>query len=79
VAEGTTLLGGGIGLWAGPQAGALWTTYPLGIAAGWICYLGYHAVHEEARRAGVRPALASALSGIVAAALMQRGAESLLR
>jgi zinc transporter ZupT len=79
VAEGTTLLGGGAGLWLGPKAGSLWTTYPLGIAAGWICYLGYHAVHEEARRGGVRPALSSALSGIVAAAVVQRGAEALLR
>jgi zinc transporter ZupT len=79
VAEGTTLLGGVAGLRLGPQAGSAWITYPLGIAAGWICYLGYHAVHEEARRRGLRPALLSALCGVAAAALVQRGAEALLR
>jgi hypothetical protein len=79
VAEGTTLLGGLAGLWLAPHIGGAWITWPLGLAAGWIGYLGYHAVHEEARRRGVRPALVSAAAGILAAALVQRGAEALLR
>jgi zinc transporter ZupT len=47
LAEGATLAGGGLGLAMGPHLGSEWITYPMGIAAGWLFYLGYHAVHEE--------------------------------
>jgi zinc transporter ZupT len=79
VAEGATLLGGAAGLLVGPRMGTKWITYPLGLAAGWIFYLGYHAVHEEWKRRGARPAFASALAGVASAAAIQRGAEALFR
>jgi zinc transporter ZupT len=79
LAEGPTLVGGVAGLTLGPHLGSRWITYPLGIAAGWIFYLGYHAVHEEWRRRGAAPAFVSAFGGMIGAALLQRGAEFLFR
>ena len=78
IAEGSTLAGGALGLAAGPRVGSAWITYPLGLAAGWIFYLGYHAVHEEWKRRG-RPAFVPAVTGLVGAAALQRGAEALFR
>lgn len=77
--EGTTLAGGAAGLLMAPHLGTRWITYPLGITAGWLFYLGYHAVHEEWKSRGARPAFASALAGIAGAAAIQRGAEALFR
>jgi zinc transporter ZupT len=79
IAEGSTLAGGALGLVVGPQLGTSWITWPLGFAAGWIFYLGYHAVHEEWKRRGARPAFLSALTGVAGAAALQRGAEALFR
>jgi len=78
-AEGATLAGGVLGLAMAPSLGTKWITYPLGIAAGWLFYLGYHAVHEEWKRRGAAPALLSALGGMAGAALVQRGAEAFFR
>lgn len=71
VAEGATLVGGALGLAMGPHLGTRWITYPLGITAGWLLYLGYHAFHEEWRRRGA-PAFVSALTGLAGAAILQR-------
>jgi zinc transporter ZupT len=79
LAEGTTLAGGALGLWLAPHLGTVWITYPLCAAAGWLCYLGYHAVDEEWKRYGARPAFVAAALGMAGAALILRGAESLLR
>ncbi|HEY2018642.1 MAG TPA: ZIP family metal transporter [Bryobacteraceae bacterium] len=79
VAEGTTLAGGLLGLVMAPHLGTGWITYPLGITAGWLFYLGYHAVHEEWKRRGAAPAFVSALTGMAGAAAIQRGAEALFR
>ncbi len=79
LAEGTTLVGGAFGLLMAPHLGTGWITYPLGIAAGWLFYLGYHAVHEEWKRRGAAPAFFSALTGVAGAAAIQRGAEALFR
>ena len=79
LAEGATLAGAALGLGIGPHLGSEWTTYPLGIAAGWLFYLGYHAVHEEWRRRGARAAFVSSLSGVAGAAVVQRGVEALFR
>jgi zinc transporter ZupT len=79
VAEGATLAGGLLGVIAGPHLGTRWITYPIGITAGWLCYLGYHAIHEEWKRRGARPAVVSAATGVVGAAVIQRGAEALFR
>ena len=79
VAEGATLAGGGLGVVMGPHLGTEWITYPLGVAAGWLFYLGYHAVHEEIRRRGVRAVAGWVMAGIAAAAVIQRGAEWVLR
>ena len=79
VAEGATLLGGVLGVMAGPHLGTRWITYPIGITAGWLSYLGYHAIHEEWKRRGARQAAVSAATGVVGAAVIQRGAEALFR
>jgi len=79
LAEGTTIVGGVAGLAMAPHLGTQWITYPLGIAAGWLFYLGFHAVHEEWKRRGALPAFASALAGVAGAAVIQRGAEALFR
>lgn len=79
LAECATLAGGGLAVFLAPQWGSHWTLYPLGIAAGWLCYLGYHAVHEEFRRRGAGPAFLPALTGVAGAAVIQRGAEALFR
>jgi zinc transporter ZupT len=71
VAEGATLIGGAVGLAMGPHLGTRWITYPLGITAGWLLYLAYHALHEEWRRRGA-PAFVSALTGMAGAAILQR-------
>jgi zinc transporter ZupT len=79
LAEAVTLLGGAAGLLMAPHMGSGWITYPLGITAGWLCYLGYHAVHEEWKRRGAGQALAAAAGGIAGAAVLQRGVEALFR
>ena len=73
LAEGSTLVGGGAGLWMAPHLGTRWTVVPLGLAAGWLLYLGSHAVHEEWKQRGARPAFLSAAAGAAAAAILQRG------
>lgn len=79
VAEGSTLLGGAAGLWMAPRLGSQWTAYPVGLTAGWLFYLGYHAVHEEWKRRGAAAAFLSAGVGAVCGAAIQRGAEALFR
>lgn len=79
LAEGATLAGGAAGLFMAPMLGTRWTLYPLGLTAGWLCFLGYHAVHEEWKRRGARPAFTSAAAGIVGAGILQRGAEQFFR
>lgn len=79
LAESATVAGGLAGLLLAPLLGTKWTMYPLGLTAGWLFYLGYHAVHEEWKRRGPRPALLSALTGAAGAAAIQRGAEVLFR
>jgi zinc transporter ZupT len=71
VAEGATFVGGAVGLAMGPHLGTRWITYPLGVTAGWLLYLAYHALHEEWRRRGT-PAFVSALTGMAGAAILQR-------
>ena len=63
----------------GPHLGSEWITYPMGIAAGWLFYLGHHAVHEEWKRRGARPAFEWAAIGVAGAAALQRGVEALFR
>ena len=79
LAEGATLAGGAAGATMGPHLGTRWILYPLGITAGWLLYLAYHAIEEEWRRRGARAAFVSALTGMVGAAVIQRGAEALFR
>jgi zinc transporter ZupT len=79
LAESATLAGGGLGLWLAPRLGTVWITYPLGAAAGWLCYLSYHAVDEEWRKYGAGKSIVAAAIGMLLAALILRGAEALLR
>jgi zinc transporter ZupT len=79
LAEGATIAGGVFALWLAPQMGSKWITYPLGITAGWLCYLGYHAAHEEWQRRGALRACSAAAAGLAGAALLLRGAEALLQ
>jgi zinc transporter ZupT len=77
--EAATLVGGILGLAIAPRLGTAWITYPLGIAAGWLFYLGAHAVHEEWKRRGAVPASVTALAGAAGAAALQQGVESWFR
>ncbi len=79
IAEGTTLLGGLAALWMAPRLGSEWITYPPGLMAGWLFYLGRHAVHEEWKRRGPRAAAICAALGLALAAIIQRGAEAFHR
>ena len=79
LAEGTTLVGAALCLVMSETVGSKWIGYPLGITAGWLAYLGYHAVHQEWKRRGALPAFTSALAGMAGAAALQRGAEQLFR
>lgn len=76
LAEGATVAGGALGLGMAPHLGTQWTMYPLGLTAGWLFYLGFHAVREEWKHRGAVPALVSAFLGIAGAAVIQRGAEA---
>lgn len=71
-AESMTLLGGILGLAIAPGLGALWISYPLALAAGWLFYLGAHAVHEEWKRRGPLPACLTAIAGAAGAAVLWR-------
>jgi hypothetical protein len=62
-----------------PHLGTAWITWPMAATAGWLFYLGSHAVHEEWKRRGAAPACVSALTGMAGAAAIQRGAEALFR
>ena len=79
LAESTTLAGGICGLAIAPQLGAAWITYPLALAAGWLFYLGAHAVHEEWKRRGPLPAFMTALTGAAGAAALQQGVQAWFR
>jgi zinc transporter ZupT len=79
VAEGATFVGGAAGLILVPHLGASWVLYPLGLTAGWILYLGYHAVHSEWKMRGPAPAFFPALTGLAGAAVIQRGVEVFFR
>jgi zinc transporter ZupT len=79
LAEGATLLGGALGLAIAPHLGTAWIMYPLGLAAGWLFYLGAHALHEEWKRRGPVPAFMTALTGAAGAAALQQGVQALLR
>ncbi len=79
LAEGATLVGGAAGLALAPSLGTRWITYPLCLAAGWLVYLGWHAVDEQWRSRGPGPAVVSALGGMAGAAALQWAAEALFR
>jgi zinc and cadmium transporter len=78
-AEMMTLVGGILGLAIVPKLGAAWITYPLALAAGWLFYLGTHAVHEEWKRRGPVPAFVTALTGAAGAAVLQQGVQAWFR
>jgi zinc transporter ZupT len=77
--EATTLVGGILGLAIAPQLGTAWITCPLALAAGWLFYLGAHAVHEEWKRRGPLPACMTALTGAAGAAALQQGVQAWFR
>jgi len=79
LAELMTLVGGICGLAIAPRLGTAWITYPLALAAGWLFYLGAHAVHEEWKRRGPVPAFLTALTGAAGAAVLQQGAQAWFR
>ena len=79
LAEMMTLVGGILGLAIAPQLGTGWITYPLALAAGWLFYLGAHAVHEEWKRRGPVPACMTALTGVAGAAALQEGVQAWFR
>lgn len=78
LAEGVTMAGAALALSLAPQFGTRWVAYPLGVTAGWLCYLGFHAAHEEWKRRGARRAFTAAAAGMAGAVLILRGAEAWL-
>lgn len=78
LAEGATLVGGIVALWVAPHLGSQWIVYPLGIMAGWLFFLGQHAVHSEWKRRGAAPVMKYAFGGIVLAAAVLQGADVML-
>jgi zinc and cadmium transporter len=78
-AEAATLVGGILGLAIAPQLNTAWIAYPLALAAGWLFYLGAHAVHEEWKRRGPVPACMTALTGVAGAAALQQGVQAWFR
>jgi zinc transporter ZupT len=79
LAESVTLVGGAAAVLMAPRLGTQWILYPLGLTGGWILFLGFHALHSEWKLRGPAPAFVPALTGIAGAAVLQRGAEALLR
>ncbi len=79
IAEGATLFGGAAALWLAPLLGNQWVAYPVGITAGWLIFLGRHAIHEEWKRRGAAAAFGAAAAGVAGAAVILRGAEALFR
>ena len=77
--ESVTLVGGAAAVLMAPGLGTQWILYPLGLTGGWILFLGFHALHSEWKLRGPAPAFVPALTGIAGAAVLQRGAEALLR
>jgi len=78
-AEAATLAGAAAGFWMAPRLGSEWTAYPVGLTAGWLFYLGYHAVHQEWKRRGAVAAFCSAGAGAVCGALLEKAADILFR
>jgi len=74
--EFSTVAGGAAGLWLTP---ANWVSYPLAIAGGTFLFLGVHAVHNDWKRRGARPAFIPALAGAAGAALLQQGLRMAVR
>jgi zinc transporter ZupT len=79
LAELATLAGGMVSVAIAPRLGSAWITYPLGIAAGWLFFLGAHAIHQEWKRRGPLPAFTTAMAGAVGAAALQQGVQFWLR
>jgi zinc transporter ZupT len=77
--ESATLLGAGLGLVMAPRLGVGWLHYPLAIAGGCFFYLGFHAVHAEWRRRRTWSAVVPGVTGAAGAALLQHGAQILIR
>jgi zinc transporter ZupT len=55
--------------------GAAWTHYLLAVAAGCLLFLGGHAVHNDWKRRGAKPAIMPAIAGASGAAVLQQFAE----
>lgn len=79
LAEAATLAGGVLALAMAPHLGTAWTLYPLGITAGWLSYLGFHAVHEEWKRRGPIPAFMPGITGAACAAALHQGFRAFFR
>ncbi|HKW96611.1 MAG TPA: hypothetical protein VJN43_02710 [Bryobacteraceae bacterium] len=73
VAEGVTLAGGSAALAMAPRLGALWISYPLAVAGGIFCYLGFHAIDAEWKRRGAIGALLPAITGLAGAGVIEQG------
>ena len=79
LAEAVTMVGGLAGISIAPRLNTAWMLYPLGLTAGWILYLGFHAIHSEWKLRGPAPVFVPALTGVAGAAAIQRGLETFLR
>lgn len=69
--EATTLLGGAIGLWAGPQMSALWLNMLMAHVGGGFIFLALHAVFGELLRHSRMMLLIHFLAGILLIAALR--------
>ncbi len=78
-AESTTIVGAVLGGLVAPRLGAAWLWYPLALAGGFFCYLGFHAVHEEWQRRGQAHPVMAGIAGMAGAAAFQQSLRAFLR
>ncbi len=78
-AESATIAGAVIGDLIAPHLDTAWLWYPLALAGGFFCYLGFHAVHEEWQRRGAAQPVMAGIAGMAGAAAFQQSLRAFLR
>jgi zinc transporter ZupT len=71
-AQVPTIAGAAVALEVTSDMSTVWTHYPLAFAAGCLMFLGGHAVHNDWKRRGAKPAIMPAIAGAAGAAALQQ-------
>jgi zinc transporter ZupT len=77
--ESVTVFGALAEEWAAARLGSAWIWYPMALAGGFFCFLGFHAVHGEWRRRGRPQPVMAGIAGMAGAAAFQQGLRAFLR